>query len=123
MREGVPTFEMRGAGFDGSNPSVLLASPAKQVEYWTPSGDPSGKRLTYATVEPTRSGDNFRIYSLDLSDPGAHPVRIGDSDSATEPLTNGAKVVWKVVDDNVANWGKGLIVGDSSGGAARVLAS
>ena len=119
MRGGVATYELRTAKFDGSDPRALLASPVADKEYWFPDTDPTATHVLFATVEPVGSGDLFRLYSLDLTDPGAKPIRLGDSDEATQPVTNGTTLAWRVIDDNVANWGKGLVVADAAGNGAR----
>jgi hypothetical protein len=120
-RRGVPTYELRSARFDSSDSRALLASPVAKAQYWFPSTDPAGTHVVYATVEPDGSAFRFRTWSLDLTDRAAKPVRLGDSDEATEPVTNGTTLAWRVVDGNVANWGNGLVVAGVDGGGAHMV--
>src|SRR5450759_1885572 len=120
-RRGVVTYELRSARFDGSDSHALLASRVETEQYWYPSTDPAGTHVVYATVEPGSSAYRDRIWSLDLTDRAAKPVRPGDSDEATQPVTNGTTLAWRVVDGNVANWGKWLVVADADGGGAHMV--
>jgi hypothetical protein len=120
-RQGVLTYELHSARFDGSDPRVLLSSPLDKLQYWMPSTSPDGRYVLYATVEPVESGYRYRIFSLDLTRPGATPVRLGTSDEATQPETNGTNLIWRVVWSNVANWGQGLVSADPTGSNPRYL--
>lgn len=84
-----------------------------------PATSPDGSQVLYATVEPAGSDYLYRIFSLDPTRPGATPVRLGDSDEATAPESNGTILIWRVVNGNVANWGKGLAAGDLTGSNPR----
>jgi hypothetical protein len=113
--DGVLTYELRSARFDGSNNLALLSAPVEKRQYWYPSTDPAGTLVLFATVEPVCKDWRYRIWSLDLTHPGAQPVRLGTSDQATQPLTNGTTLVWRIVDDNVMNNGKDLVMADLDG--------
>ena len=115
-RDGVLTYELRSARFDGTDNHALLSSPVSKRQYWYPSTDPAGTRLLYATVEPVAQDWRYRIWSLDLTDSTATPVRLGTSDQATQPLTNGTVLIWRIVDGNVQNSGKDLMMADPDGG-------
>jgi hypothetical protein len=118
-RAGVLIYELRSARLDGSGARALLTSPVATKQFWFPSTDPAGSRVVYATVEPDGVAFRFRTWSLDLTGPGAKPVRLGESDAATQPVTNGTTLAWRVVDGNVANWGKGLVIAGADGGGAH----
>lgn len=120
-RDGVLTFELRSARFDGSDNHALLSSPVDERQYWYPSTDPDGTHVLFATVEPVGDDWRFRIWSLDLTDPEAQAVRLGTSDQATQPLTNGTVLVWRIVDGNVRNLGKDMVVADLDGADPRRL--
>jgi hypothetical protein len=122
VRGKTTAYEIRSARADGSAPTVLLSSPADKVQYWFPSIDPAGAHLLYSTVEPVADAWRFRVWSLELGVPGAVPVRIGTSDDATEPLSNGSLVAWRTVDGNVLNWGAGLEVASLDGSMTRTTA-
>ena len=115
--EGTPTFELLTARLDGSGRRVLLSAPVKTRQFWYPSADPSGASVLYATVEPAGGGFEYRLWSLDLEDPAAQPVRLGASDTATQPVTNGSTLVWRTVDGNGGNWSPSLTAAARDGGA------
>lgn len=114
-RDGVLTYELRSARFDGTDNHALLASPVAEREYWYPSLDPSGTHLLFATVEPVGDDWRYRIWSLDLTEPDAQPIRLGTSEVATQPLTNGSTLVWRIVDGNVQVPGKDMAMADPDG--------
>jgi hypothetical protein len=119
MQTGAETFQIRTAGYDGVRPGALLVTAVSAARYWFPSTNPAGDRLLFGTVEPVDSSFRFRIFSLDLTDPQARPQRLGDSDDATQPLTNGSSVAWRAVDTNVSEWSKSLVVADAAGNHPR----
>jgi hypothetical protein len=119
-RDGHPGFELRAARLDGSGARVMQSAPMKARQIWYPSSDPAGTTVVYGTVEPAGSGYAYRVWSLRLDDPKAVPVRLGDSDAATQPVTNGASLVWRTVDGNAGNWSTALVAAspDGSGGVS-----
>jgi hypothetical protein len=119
--DGVPTFELRTAAFDGSGERVLLATPVAERQYWYPSIDASGTTLAYATVEQAGGADRFGLWTLDLAQPDARPVAVAGVEDATEPVLNGHVIAWRTVDDNVVNWGRGLMV-VADAGAPQAIA-
>ncbi len=121
VRNGAEYSELRSVRYDGTDSRVLLSSPGKDRQYWYPSIDTANSRLLFATVEPSGSSWHFRVFALDLAHAAAIPVRLGDSDDVTEPLSNGSAVVWRGVDGNVANWGADLAVAEPGGQAAVPL--
>gem|GEM_PF-972660 len=114
-RDDVLAYEIRSARFDGTNNHALLSSPVAERQYWYPSLDPTGTHLLFATVEPVGSDWRYRIWSLDLTAPGAQPVRLGTSNEATQPLTNGSVLSWRIVDGNVQVPGKDMVMADPDG--------
>jgi hypothetical protein len=120
-RDGVPTFELRTAGFDGSSERVLLATAVGKRQYWYPSVAADGTTLSYSTVERASGGDRFGLWTLDLSRPDSQPVPIPGVEDGTEPVLTDRTLAWRTVDDNVANWGRGLVVA-ANGGAPAVIA-
>lgn len=117
-RDEVLSYELRSARFDGSDNHALLSSPIDKRQYWYPSADPAGTHVLFATVEPQGDHWRFRVWSLDLTDPEARPVRLGTSDQATQPLTNGSVLVWRIVDGNVLEVSDDMAMADLDGGDA-----
>jgi len=114
-RDGVLTYELRSARFDGTDNHALISSPVATRQYWYPSTDPAGTHVLFATVEPVGQDWRYRIWSLDLTDPKARPVRLGTSNEATQPLANSTTLVWRIVDGNVQAEGKDMVMADLDG--------
>ena len=120
-RQGVPTYELRTARLDGSGNRALLTSPAKTLQYWYPSVDPSGTTIAYATVAHAGSGYAFRVWSLDLTAAPAVPTRLGDSDVATQPVANESHLAWRIADENVSNESSAMVLAGRDGSGATTV--
>ena len=115
----MPTFELRSASADGSDQRVLQSAPEAKQQYWTPSGDPAGT-IFYSTVESVSGTWQFRAWQIDpRNGTTSAPVRVGTSDAATDPVSNGQLVAWKIADNNVSNWGAGMEIADLGASTSR----
>ncbi len=123
-RHTVPTFELHQARFDGSGDRTLLSTPFdKGSNYWDPSIDAAGTHLLYSTIDPSANGSTrFRIWSLDLTHRGAKPVRLGDTDDAVGPVSNGRTLAWRnVADGNPRAASNSLVVSGMDGSDPRTI--
>jgi hypothetical protein len=114
-RDGVLTYELRSASFDGTDNRALLSTPVEERQYWYPSTNPAGTHVLYGTVEPSGDDWRYRIWRLDLTDPRARPMRLGTSEQATQPLTNSRVLVWRIVDGNVRAESHDMVMADPDG--------
>ena len=119
-RQGVRTFELREASFDGSHNRARLSTPIAKRQFFYPTVDPTASTLAYATVEHTKDGDRFRLWTLDLTRADAEPVAVPGVEDGTQPVINGTTMAWRTIDDNVANWGKELVVAAADGHDAQL---
>jgi hypothetical protein len=88
---------------------VIRSADPQDYQWWDPALD--ADTLVYSEVDYLH-GDAASLskpaelyaMALDLSAPGAEPVRLDTSGRATEPAVRGSTVVWKEA-DNVFAWG------------------